>query len=478
MKKLVVLFVLVAACGEDPKLPVEKLQDPATCMECHQTHHTQWAASMHAYAADDPVFLAMEKRGQRDTNGALGTFCVQCHAPMALVNGTITNDNVKDFDFATLQAPDRGITCYFCHNVESVNADHNNGLQIALDQTMRGGAKNPVSSPAHDSKYDPMMASATNNSQMCGACHDVVTPRGVALERTYTEWKTTIFSHDDPANLLPLTCSGCHMQSTPGHDVIADKPGLDVPARPNGYHEHLWPAIDQALTPGWPGGDTLAAGIKRDLDPAITIVGPTPAGGQPSDAPGGICVTPIDGGQITVRIDSRGTGHMWPSGAAQDRRAWLEVIAYDASNNIVFQTGVVPDDKDPEEITDPNLVKLWDQTFKDDGTPAHFFWDVARTEPHLIKPPVTLVQTDAAFDHSSTFTFNVPNARVTIDHITARVRIRPLSLRMLDDLVQSGDLDPAVASQLETLEIKETQRTWNAATGLMRPDGCNPDQYN
>jgi hypothetical protein len=87
------------------------------------------------------------------------------------------------------------------------------------------------------------------------------------------------------------------MPSKQGHDVIADKPGLDVPARPNGYHEHLWPAIDEALTPGWPDGDVLAAGIKRDLDPAITIIGPTPTGGQPADAPGGICVTPENGGR-------------------------------------------------------------------------------------------------------------------------------------------------------------------------------------
>jgi hypothetical protein len=267
------------------------------------------------------------------------------------------------------------------------------------------------------------------------------------------------------------------MQSKQGNDVIADKPGLNVPTRPNGYHEHLWPAIDEALTPGWPGGDTLAAGIKRDLDPAITIVGPTPTGGQPADAPGGICVTPLNGGQITVRIDSRGTGHMWPSGAAQDRRAWLELTAYDASNNIVFQTGNVPDDKDPEEISDPNLVKLWDLTFKDDGTPAHFFWDVARTEPHLIKPPITLNQNDAAFDHSTTFPFNVPNATASIDHITARVRIRPIALRALDDLVSSGDLDPAVSAQLKTLDISSTQRTWKKSTARTS-DGCNPDQFN
>jgi hypothetical protein len=478
MNKLLILL-LVAACGDSPKDPIAKLEDPATCVECHKSHHDQWSASMHAYSTDDPVFVAMEKRGQRETNGALGAFCIRCHAPMAVALGTVTDDNAKDFDLSTLPAEQKGITCYFCHNVESIKDDHNNGLVLALDQTMRGGATKPVSSPAHNSKYDPLMAGATNNSQMCGSCHDVITPRGIPLERTYTEWQTTVFATaTDPIN--KLTCSQCHMAGK--NDVIADKPGLNVKERKGGFHEHLWPAIDEALTPGLPGGDVLAAGIKRDLDPALTIVGPTPTGGTPAQARGGICVTPNAGGQITVRIDSRGTGHMWPSGAAQDRRAWLEVIAYDASNNVVFQSGVVPDDKDPEEINDPTLFPMWDFTFKDDNTPAHFFWDVAREDPsHLIRPPITLVQTDQAFDHSSTATFMVPNATVSIDHITARIRIRPLALRMLDDLVSSGDLDASIASQLKTLDIESTQRTWNKATGAIgsgNADGCNPDQYN
>jgi hypothetical protein len=477
VRKLVFLIAL-AACGDSPKLAVAKLEDPATCMECHPTHVAQWSGSMHAYATDDPVFVAMQKRGQRETSGALGTFCIQCHAPMAVVLGTVTADNAMNFDLSTLPAEQRGVTCYFCHNGESIKDDHNNGLQIALDQTMRGGAKDPppVSSPAHNNKTDPLMASATNNSQMCGSCHDVVTPRGVALERTYSEWKTTVFEHDDPANLDPLTCSGCHMQSH--KDVIADKPGLNVPIRPNGFHEHIWPGIDQALTP-WPNPDVMATDIARDLDYAITVVGATPTGEKADAAHGGICVTPNAGGQITVRIDSRGTGHMWPSGAAQDRRAWLELIAYDASNTVVFQSGVVPDDKDPEEINDPNLFGMWDRAMKDDGTEAHFFWEVATEQTNfLIKPPVTLDQNDPAFDHSTTATFNVPGAQSTIDHITARVRIRPLSLQMLDDLVSSGDLDATIASQIKTLDIPGTQRTWTKAAAMGTLDGCNPNQFN
>jgi hypothetical protein len=470
---------LISACGssESTVLSIAELQDPQTCNECHATHVTQWSGSMHAYASDDPVFVAMNKRGQRETNGELGTFCVQCHAPMAVTLG-LTNGT--DFDPAQLPAAARGVTCYFCHNVKSVEATHNNGLVLAGDQTMRGGVANPVGSPAHHSAYDKLMDSTINQSELCGSCHDVVTPRGVELERTYKEWQTTFFAEADP--LHHLSCGSCHMPSSTG--VIADAPGLAVKSRTNGFHEHLWPGIDQALST-FPGADAMAAGIKRDLDPAIAIVGPAPFASNVQ--PGGICLDPP--GDLTVRIDSIGTAHDWPSGAAQDRRAWLEVVAYNApaddahpddpddATRVAFKAGVVPDGMDPEDVADPNLFGLWDRTFKDDGTPAHFFWDVARVESQLLRPPITLDKNSPAFDHSSTVKLNVAAVFGSIDHITARVRIRPLTYAVLADLVSSGDLAAEAAANLQTLEIFGTQRTWDKATkgtGPAEHTNCSP----
>ena len=468
------LVCALVGCGADaPVLSVAELQDPQTCNECHAKHVLQWSGSMHAYASDDPVFVAMNKRGQRETNGQLGTFCVQCHAPMAVALGLTDG---TDFDPAQLPAAARGVTCYFCHNVNSVEQTHNNGLVLANDQTMRGGLANPVSSPAHHSAYDQRMDSTINQSELCGSCHDVVTPRGVELERTYKEWQTTFFAEDDP--LHHLSCGSCHMPSST--DVIADAPGLSPKSRTNGFHEHLWPGIDQALS-AFPGAEAMAAGIKRDLDPAIAIVGPAPFASNVQ--PGGICLDPP--GELSVRIDSIGTAHDWPSGAAQDRRAWLEVIAYgahddtmpDAPDPIVFSSGVVADGQDPEDLADPNLFGLWDRTFKDDGTPAHFFWEVATVDSKLLRPPVTLDKNSPAFDHSSTVRFNVASQLAAIDHITARVRIRPLAYAVLGDLVSSGDLAATVASQLQTLDIFGTQRTWSVATkgtGAAINTNCSP----
>ena len=481
--KYVVLLLALVACN-DEKYSVAELQNPETCKDCHPKHYEQWSGSMHAYAADDPVFIAMNKRGQRETNGELGDFCIKCHAPMALELGLVTKETAASFDPAALPPAARGVTCYFCHNVEKVESDHNNGLVLAMDQQMRGGAKNPVDSPAHFSKYDPLMASATNNSLMCGSCHDVVTPAAIHIERTYKEWQSTVFAIQEPESFLPVTCSKCHM--TPSKGVIADNPMItDVKARDNGFHDHSMPAIDQALIP-WPQMAEQREGIEVILKPAIGIKGPRALGAP--DARGGICLDPP--GILYVRLDSLGVGHSFPSGAAQDRRVWLEVTAYDAANNVLFQRGLVPDGTDPEQTNDttltcPNGVDdktcagFWDRTYKADNRPAHFFWEVARVEGKLIRPPITRDPNSPDYDHSSIVEYQVGAAFSTIDRIEARVWIRALPFGMLDDLIMSGDLDPSIRAQLAKPEMTllAASSTWlksTKGTGLAMNTNCNP----
>ena len=76
------ICAVLAACSGG--LSKEELRNPESCRDCHGEIVRQWSGSMHAYAADDPVFLALNQKGQRETNGALGDFCVKCHAPIAL----------------------------------------------------------------------------------------------------------------------------------------------------------------------------------------------------------------------------------------------------------------------------------------------------------------------------------------------------------------------------------------------------------
>ncbi|HEY1812514.1 MAG TPA: multiheme c-type cytochrome [Kofleriaceae bacterium] len=478
MKRLlfVVIGFAMAACTHQPKDPIAELEDPSTCMACHPQHYTQWSGSMHAYASQDPVFVAMNNRGQREAQ--LGTFCAQCHVPMAVADG---RTDFTNFDPTQLSPAEDGITCFFCHNVKAVTADHNNGLELAMDQTMRGGAQNPADTPAHDSEFDPtLMASQTNQSTMCGSCHDVVTPGGVALERTYTEWQSTIFAMNDPQKFLPVTCSGCHMISSTG--VIAQGPGLNVGTRTDGFHDHTLAAIDTAISP-FPDGSDQQNEIQTELEGAIAIVGPTPTGG--GAAPGGICVVPENGGELTVRVDSFQIGHDYPSGAAQDRRAWLEVNAYDGSGAVLLTSGVVGSDQDPEDIDDAMInctsagsgacSGFWDRAVEADGvTPAHFFWQVASETSHEIRPSVTLDANSPLFDHSTTAVYPLGASIATVDHVEVKLHTRPITYAVLNDLVSSGDLPATYATSIATVEDLGSMKTWTKATADP-VTGCNPN---
>ncbi len=430
-----------AACG-DEVLPVEELLKPETCQTCHPGHYTEWSGSMHAYASDDPVFLALNKLGQEETGGQLGGFCVQCHAPLALKLGL----TVDGLNLDEVPAYAKGIGCYFCHNVKEVAGTHNNPIELAMDQTMRGGLSNPVENTAHRTAFSPLVdAESQASSALCGSCHDIITPGGVHLERTFAEWQTTIFADPDPRK--HASCASCHMIVST--DVVAEGPGLDVPLRPFGRREHTFAGIDVALTP-WPEIEAQRAAIRRDLKGALLPR---------------LCVLPADAGRIDYRVDNVGTGHMFPTGATADRRAWAEIIAYGDSDQILFSSGVVPMARpytDPEALGDPNLWMFGTPARDAGGISTEKFWRIATIDhPGTLLPPaVTTDPQDPRFYHAVEKSFAIPGLLPQIRRVRARVLIRPVPFALLDDLMASGHLTIDVRDQVPTHEVEGSVLEW------------------
>jgi hypothetical protein len=458
------------AATELPALTRAELLDPASCKSCHPKHYREWQSSMHAYAADDPVFLAMNRRGQRETEGALGDFCVRCHAPMALHEGETTDG----LNLAELPAQLRGVTCYFCHNVTDTGSDaFNNHLQLADDTTLRGAIAAPVPTRAHGSAYSPHQdRNRGESSALCGSCHDVVTPHGVQLERTFAEYRESLFAKPGPGF---DTCSGCHMPGRPG----AVATGAEAAARQRVVHEHLWPGVDVALSE-FPDREAQQRAVECALSLNARIF---------SIGIGGL-------NELSVKLETS-AGHHQPSGTALDRRLWIELSAYDEKDRLMFESGVLDDDEVEEKAPgqagyDPQLALFRDWAYDAQGKPAHMFWEAAPSPLYpdgyasLTLPAALKLNTAHALEAR----YRIPDfARVR--RVRVRVRMRPVGIDVLQDLVRSGDLDARVIESMPTFTLHGAAIDWfplddsrvalwpddlrcpDAYRCLLEPDSCN-----
>jgi hypothetical protein len=436
--------ILFGACSETPpapppaKLSQEQLRKPQECAGCHPEQFKEWSGSMHAYAAEDPVFIALNKRMQRETNGAMGDFCVRCHAPVAVADG-LTKDglNVQELD-----SGHRGVTCYFCHSVESTNGPlHNNPIQLAKDGVMRAAISAPMPVAQHDSAYSPFLDGRNDSSVVpCGSCHDIVLPNGMPLERTFSEWKKSHFAGAG----MKTGCAACHMPGRPG--VSANVP--NAPMRT--IHDHKMAAVDLALTP-FPEMAAQRAAVQDILDRSLKAK---------------LCVSPDAGGvKAEVTLRNEVVGHDWPSGASQDRRGWVELVA-ETAGVPTFQSGIVADDQPVEPTVDRGLVRR-QRIFDSKDKEVHMFWEAVRYESAHVLAPVTKDPMDPRFANSEVVqSYAIPGA--TPERVRMRVRMRPIDFDLIDDLVASGDLDPAIGKQIVTINLGPTTLEWKQSDGF----GC------
>ncbi|HCP45465.1 MAG TPA: hypothetical protein DIU15_05455 [Deltaproteobacteria bacterium] len=425
----------LAGCEQQTLLTAEQLLNPDACQSCHPDHYQEWSGSMHAYASEDPVFRAMNARGQEETDGELGDFCVQCHAPMAVAQG-VTEDGLN---LDELDAPMQGVTCAFCHLANEVEGDHNAPIRLGTDGILLGGLADPVPTEAHKLAYSPLHdRNDLRSSTLCGSCHDIVTPRGVHLERTFAEWKESIFAQD---TVFRLSCGNCHTRGRDGQ--AADLEGLPI----RRLHDHRMAGVDVALTP-FPDADNQRLDVQRELDSTLAST---------------ICVAPFAGGsEVVVRLDNVGAGHSWPSGAAHDRRGWIEVTAW-RGDEVLFQSGHVEEGVPITSIEDPYLFLLRDKGFDENGEEAHMFWDIASVESNLLGTSVTLDPSDPAYYHYQEARYPILGA--VPDRVTSRVRLRPMGLEVIDDLIESGHLDPSIRANFPTFDLESTVLVWEGDVG-------------
>jgi hypothetical protein len=417
--------------------------DPETCAACHPQHYEEWSGSMHAYAAEDPLFLAMNRRGQREA--ALGDFCVNCHAPMAVRLGETTDG----LNLESLPKPLRGVTCYFCHAVKEVRGTHDNPLVLGNDHVMRGGIADPVPNTAHASTYSKLHdRNQLDSATLCGACHDLVNEHGVALERTFIEWQESVFSKAPSGS----TCGQCHMDRSRTEAPVANFKGVF----PRRAHSHRFPGVDLALTP-FPDAEAQRRAVADFLNTTLQSA---------------LCVRGVgSSSKIEVILDNVAAGHRFPSGAAQDRRLWVEVTAY-AEGVAIYESGKVAPGTAVTTLLDPDLWLIRDCLFDADGREVHMFWEARAYESNLLPAQVTFTRSDPRYYQTHVFQ-TYPRAPGLYlprfpDRVSMSVYLEPFGLDVFDDLVASGDIEAGASARqlrdaLARRQVGETLE-WTAET--------------
>ncbi|MFT3926535.1 MAG: multiheme c-type cytochrome [Myxococcales bacterium] len=382
--------LIVAAClgcedAAQPKdaKPVEEssfaegFASPKACGGCHPSQYSQWRVSNHAYALTDPVFRAMNALGQAETQGALGSFCVECHAPVAARTGQAAvfqdpNDGTFRQDLDALDEEARhGVSCDVCHTFTKVISTGKNAhFETVPDGTRRARIRDPIPNSFHRSEYGESFETA----RMCGPCHDLISEffsKPVRLESTFREWVVSGFNDG-------TTCQECHMPEAVG------PASLGGPERT--IHDHTMVGVDVSLLApeAFPGFDTMRAATIELLQRSAELTWAWDALAR----------------DLAVQIANL-AGHSLPSGSATDREMWVELTVLDVQGSVVFASGALDargdlkDDRPEHTLepgADPQLV-LFRQRMRFDpalegqtGEPhdVDFLWEPNTFEDNLI----------------------------------------------------------------------------------------------
>jgi hypothetical protein len=438
---------LIAGCGSGQTtsggLSAEELMDPKTCGSCHRDHYTDWSGSMHAYASDDPLFIALNQRAQDEAQ--VGTLCVNCHAPLAVRTGA-TKDGTN---LASLPDRLKGVNCYFCHEVEQITDSHNAELRLANDDIMRGGFDGALPNSAHASVYSPLHdRNQLQSSSLCGSCHDVVNGHGTAIERTFAEWQSSVF-----ATAAGNTCSQCHMDKSPQQAPVANVAGAPL----RDVHSHQFPGVDLALQ-DFPEADAQRQAVQSLLDTTLQTA---------------LCVRGLGkNASVMVVADNVAAGHKWPSGAAQDRRAWFEVAA-SSNGTELYHTGSVPAGSDPTALADVDLWLVRDCMLDANGNAVNGLWSATSVDSNLLPGQLTFDKSSPLFYQTHvTRTFpRDPLASLSAypDRVTLDVHLLAFPLDFFDDLFAnpeplglSADTVAGLRQKLQPLNLGQ-QLVWTAA---------------
>ncbi|APR87685.1 cytochrome c family protein [Minicystis rosea] len=321
--------------------------DADACLACHGggvagdttlLPADTWAGTMMANAARDPVFFAALTIAEQDAPG-VGTFCLRCHSPIGFVRGHATPPDGSAFDAVDRQ----GIGCETCHRARTSAVPNDpyflGDAQLVYDEDATyGGPRADALSPAHATAADASLG----EPRFCGQCHQVTNPEvhlrdatgtdtglPFPLDTTFTEWARSAFADGLSSNYR--SCADCHMPKAAAATPSSSVPGAPLRDGVRGHAatggNHWGIEAVKAKHPERYAAHAAAFDLaqQRTLETLASAVSVTLAGAPATLAPGASF-------PVTVRVTNL-SGHKFPTGYAESRRAWIAVVLVDGEGN-------------------------------------------------------------------------------------------------------------------------------------------------
>src|SRR4029453_14110868 len=175
--------------------------------------------------------------------------------------------------------------------------------------------------------------------------------------------------------------------------------------------------------------------------------------------------------RIELTLENVSAGHSFPSGATPDRRAWIEMTAY-SGDSVIYSTGgagAFP----LEGSSDPDLWLMRDCIFDDPGKERKCFWEAATVKGEAAVPGSVIqnVNMPETFNksHPQKFFPDAGMLPMMPDRINLKIHLQAIGDDVLQALVDSGDLDPAIPPKIARYTLGgATSFDWTPATAKVQ----------
>jgi Cytochrome c554 and c-prime len=292
-------------------LPNKAFPDPNACGSCHVGIHDAWSQSLHAKSATDELYLKVKEQFVVERGEPAVRLCAACHAPVALMTGEVGLYNRESV------SSQQGVSCGFCHSLESVHSD--SGGWLSNPARVRGyvggnvfAAGNNLAKVLLNAKprvhQQDMFRPVLSSGEVCRACHEF-SINNVLVQSTWSEFKASSFAAKG------VSCQSCHFSRSGAFNAL--EPGEVALGRSKPsvqWHRLLGGSTIVAANP-----DANLANLKN----ALKLEGQ------------------LKSGTLEVRVFNVGAAHAIPTGVADLRELWLEVRGLDVSGRTVFSSGVL-----------------------------------------------------------------------------------------------------------------------------------------